>query len=162
MNTSITVRPTTADDYEVLCGLSEAVAELHREALATIFRKLAAPPRDLAFVNAAVAGPNSTIFVAEIEGRTIGTTRLLLRHQQPTPIRRERKYIEIDNMAVEPAFRRRGVGRALVDAAIAWASGRGVDTIELNVCEFNRSGAAFYRSMGFETNFRRLKCRVRR
>lgn len=162
MSASITVRTATADDYDALCALWDAVDDLHREAHPAIFRKPAEPPRDLASVNATIAGPDSTILVADVEGRTVGTTTLFLRHQQPTPLRRERKYFEIEAVAVAPSFQRRGVGRALVDAAFAWASNRGVDMVELNVYEFNRSGAAFYRAMGFETHLRRLKCGVRR
>lgn len=162
MTASSTVRTAAAGDHGVLCALWDAVDELHRDALPTIFRKPAEPPRGRASVNATLTVPDSTILFADVEGRTVGTTTLLLRHQQSTPVRRERKYVEIEALAVQPGFRRHGVGRALVDVAIAWASGKGVDTVELNVYEFNRSGAAFYRSMGFETHFRRLKCGVRR
>ena len=67
-----------------------------------------------------------------------------------------RRYVEIDNMAVKQSAQRQGVGRALIDAAVDWARGRGVTRLELNVYEFNEAAAALYRGAGFSTQNRRM------
>jgi ribosomal protein S18 acetylase RimI-like enzyme len=57
---------------------------------------------------------------------------------------------------VDPAVRRRGVARRLVDAVADWASNRGVSRLELSVTDRARAAAALYRRLGFtETGERR-------
>jgi GNAT superfamily N-acetyltransferase len=53
-------------------------------------------------------------------------------------------------MWVEPAARGRGTGRALVEAVVAWALGRGARAVELGVTEGNAAAEALYRGCGFE------------
>ncbi len=50
---------------------------------------------------------------------------------------------------VDPRYRRRGLGRELVDAAIAWAAARGAAHLRLWVDDTNPGAAEFYRSLGF-------------
>jgi ribosomal protein S18 acetylase RimI-like enzyme len=53
-------------------------------------------------------------------------------------------------MWVEPAARRRGLGRELVEAVCAWAERGGAKTVELDVREHNRAAIDLYRRAGFE------------
>lgn len=57
---------------------------------------------------------------------------------------------EIDDLAVRPERRRRGVGRALVDAARAWAKSRGAERLLVRVAVHNPEGQAFWRALGWE------------
>ena len=50
---------------------------------------------------------------------------------------------------IDPRFRRRGVGRQLVDKAIAWAAAHGAEHLRLWVDDTNPSAAEFYRALGF-------------
>jgi len=52
-------------------------------------------------------------------------------------------------MWVAPDARGAGVGRALVEAVIAWARDRGCGRVVLSVTESNRSARAFYEACGF-------------
>lgn len=61
-------------------------------------------------------------------------------------------------MAVEPAFRRRGIGRALLDAAEDEARRRGLPYMTLMVTEENAAARALYRRAGYFTE-RRLLCK---
>ena len=56
---------------------------------------------------------------------------------------------EILNLAVSPEFRREGVGRALLRAAIVRLRKRRVDEVYLEVRESNLSAQALYLSSGF-------------
>ena len=56
---------------------------------------------------------------------------------------------EILNLAVAPDYRRRGVARALLRAALALLRKRRVDEVFLEVRESNRSAQALYLSSGF-------------
>jgi GNAT superfamily N-acetyltransferase len=49
-------------------------------------------------------------------------------------------------MSTEPAFRRRGLGRAVLRALLEWFESQGVDNVELHA---STAGAPLYRSEGF-------------
>jgi ribosomal protein S18 acetylase RimI-like enzyme len=53
-------------------------------------------------------------------------------------------------VAVAPAWRRRGVGRALMEEARAWALDRGVRKLQLHVRAGNAPAIALYRGLGYE------------
>jgi N-acetylglutamate synthase len=50
---------------------------------------------------------------------------------------------------VAPAARRRGIGRALAGAALAWAQAAGAARVEVRVAARNPGGQAFWRALGF-------------
>ena len=56
---------------------------------------------------------------------------------------------EILTLVVDPAFRRKGVGRALVEAAAAEAERRGAKTLFLEVATDNPGAIALYEGSGF-------------
>ena len=153
---SFSIRPATIGDYEQLCSVWEVGDALHREALPHIFRESGEPPMDRANVQALIAGPSSTIIVADAGGEIIGVITILEKLVTASAIKVPRRYVEIDNMAVKQLAQRQGVGRALIDAAADWARGRGVTRLELNVYEFNEAAAALYRGAGFSTQNRRM------
>ena len=53
-------------------------------------------------------------------------------------------------MFVRPGARRQGVGRALMEAAVEYARGRGCAVVHLLVDPENEPAQAFYRAAGFE------------
>ena len=57
---------------------------------------------------------------------------------------------EILTLAVAPAFRRQGIGRALVDAAAAEAARRGARMLFLEVAEDNLGAMALYEAADFQ------------
>jgi len=62
---------------------------------------------------------------------------------------------EIANLAVAPEGWGQGIGRALLDAALAEAKRRGVETVYLEVRDSNARARRLYQSSGFEEVGRR-------
>jgi ribosomal-protein-alanine N-acetyltransferase len=56
---------------------------------------------------------------------------------------------EILALAIEPALRRTGLGRALVDAALTHAAHAGAEAVWLEVAEDNPAARALYADAGF-------------
>jgi ribosomal-protein-alanine N-acetyltransferase len=62
---------------------------------------------------------------------------------------------EVLTLAVDPARRRSGVGRALMSAGLRAAAIQGADAMFLEVAVDNPAAVALYESLGFETAGRR-------
>lgn len=62
---------------------------------------------------------------------------------------------ELHEIAVDPALRRAGAGRALLDAFAAAAAARGASVVHLEVAADNEAALALYRSAGFDEVGRR-------
>jgi ribosomal protein S18 acetylase RimI-like enzyme len=80
--------------------------------------------------------------VAELDGRVVGMTSVRL-----TPSNRARA--NLFAMWVEPAARRRGVARAILEAAVSWAESKGAREMDLRVTETNEAATRLYRTAGF-------------
>lgn len=81
-----------------------------------------------------------------LEGRPAGLVAIAA----PTPLASNRHVLEICLLAVEPARQGHGIGRALVDAAIAEARARGARRLTLRVLETNSRARLLYEAAGFE------------
>jgi ribosomal-protein-alanine N-acetyltransferase len=57
--------------------------------------------------------------------------------------------LHLVNFAIDPAFRRRGVGRALLEEIFRLARERGLLRVTLEVRESNEAARALYRGFGF-------------
>ena len=55
----------------------------------------------------------------------------------------------IGDIAVDPPYRRRGVGRRLIEQAVAWARGRGLPGIMLETQNINVPACRLYERCGF-------------
>lgn len=53
------------------------------------------------------------------------------------------------SMWVDPAYRRAGVGKMLIDALTPWATARGLHELKLMVVSLNQSAIEFYERIGF-------------
>jgi len=89
----------------------------------------------------------SFLFVASAGGRTVGFISGELRQGSPTFL--PRTWASVDDVFVEPAYRNRGIGRALLRSVRAWAQERGTDGISLQVAAANARGRKFYEDLGF-------------
>jgi GNAT superfamily N-acetyltransferase len=89
----------------------------------------------------------SFLFVAAAGDRTVGFISGELRQGSPTFL--PRTWASVDDVFVEPAYRSRGMGRALLQSVSDWAQERGADGISLQVAAANARGRKFYEDLGF-------------
>lgn len=78
-------------------------------------------------------------FLAEAEGAVIGLIALYADGHGGADL----------GMLVAKDWRRRGVGRALLEAAVTWARARDLRRLVLDVFARNAAAIAFYRGFGF-------------
>ena len=156
------IRPAASGDFKRLAKLFEELDEFHRRARPDLFVKPEGPARGVDEIEAMIAGPDSTILVAEDSAfpHLIGLATVRIRETPALPFQPARRIAEVTNLGVARHARRHGVGRALMREARAWAVQRGVAAMELGVHEFNAGAIAFYEALGFRTVTRRLGARL--
>ena len=79
---SAVIRPATLGDYRALCALFEELDEFHRQVRPELFRPFDGPARSWEQVGGWLAGPDSTVLVAE-DAEVVGLCLLLPRPQAP-------------------------------------------------------------------------------
>ena len=94
--------------------------------------------------------PSAIMLVAEAEGALVG--ELSLRAISP---RRAVRHVATLGMSVKADWRGKGVGRALLTEALAWAPSAGITRVELYVYARNAPAIALYEKHGFAIEGRR-------
>ncbi len=143
----VTIRRGTAEDAASFRRCLDAVA---RERRWLAF--LEAP--SLEEVNAFLSRYAPIQFVAERSGEVVGWCDL-------TPNPREGfRHGGAVGMGLLPAYRGRGLGRALLERTLAAAREAGLTRIELEVLASNESAIALYERLGFEHEGRKRAARL--
>ena len=96
------------------------------------------------------AGAEGAVFLAEVRGRLAGFVAVEVIHET-APVFFPMKLGHLMSIAVDPSVQGRGLGRALVAMAEAWAASRGASQMKLAVWTFNGNAQRLYESLGYET-----------
>ena len=87
---------------------------------------------------------DAAVYVAEADGRIVARLSLA-RDVHPASA-----HVADLGLMVAVSHRRRGVGRAMLEQAVAWAESAGIRKLELHVFPWNEPALALYTSFGFE------------
>jgi len=138
------IRHATEDDAEAVRGF---VSSVRSEGLPTIFEHPTMPTleEEQQFLRSCLSKPNSTVFLCEDDGAIVG---MLDFHGYPHS---QMQHGGILGMSVAAAYRRRGIGRALLAESIRWAPSHGVTRLELEVFATNVAAVRLYEHAGFQT-----------
>ncbi|HEX8100896.1 MAG TPA: GNAT family N-acetyltransferase [Actinomycetota bacterium] len=104
-----------------------------------------------------VAEGSGILVLAETGGRLVGMG--VAEVARPSMVSDEQA-VEISNVFVDPDFRGRGIGRAIVRELVNFAEGRGVERMVLKVFSANQSGERFWTSLGFEPRYTQFIART--
>jgi GNAT superfamily N-acetyltransferase len=130
----ITVRVAASADAALLEAITSLLPQLSRSA----------PPPTLAQLAGIVADPGTTLFVAEEDGRIIGTLTLVTFEI----LTGRRSWIE--EVITDGAARGKGVATALLRAAVAHADAFGARTVDLTSRPGREDANRLYLNAGFE------------
>jgi GNAT superfamily N-acetyltransferase len=123
---------------------------LHKQ----LYRELGATAEHVAAEawGAIAATPGRTIYVADVGGVVVGTADLTV---MANMAHRGEPYLLVENVVVDHAHRRHGVGAALLEAAAALGRAAGCYKLQLSADDFN--AYAFYEAAGWEHTARTYK-----
>jgi RimJ/RimL family protein N-acetyltransferase len=138
------VRQADPGDAQGLKDLGEEVAAEPEGWLATTdgWRSAADERR---YLRAIRRYPHAAVFVAEAEDGSVVGRLSIARDQHPAS-----RHVADVGLMVAQSHRRRGVGRALLGAAVEWAREQDVRKLELHVFPHNEAAIALYEQFGFE------------
>jgi GNAT superfamily N-acetyltransferase len=96
----------------------------------------------------ALADPREMLLVAD-DGQVRGLSHVLLFDTPEGEGRRPMRRAHLDSLVVAANHRRRGVGRALLEASRGWARQKGASQLVLTVWTGNSAAERFYQKLGF-------------
>jgi RimJ/RimL family protein N-acetyltransferase len=120
-----------------------ALVALDRATWSTVATPAPPPPAEHGFFDGR-GGPRD-VLVAVVDGAVAGYAHL----GPATPVPSNAHVLMLHGLAVDPARQGRGVGRALVAAALADARGRGARRLRLRVLGHNAAARRVYEACGF-------------
>ena len=155
----MTVRRAVGRDAPALAALNRVVHDMHLARRPDYFKPTRADDVT-AWFRERLDEPTTAAWIAEADGRPVGYVLTFFHERGENPFHRGRRWCEIDQIAVDPEWRRRGIGRALMAAALAEADTRGLGYVELFSWAFNTEAHAMFRGVGFEPRHLRFERRA--
>lgn len=155
------VRFLKLEDFNDIVPLIVENHELHKETRSDVFLDF-----DLDFIikylNDCLKDDLSKIFVVEdiSNKKVIAFAITKLNTTLNIPILKPSSYIFIDNLCVNKNYRNIGVGTLLFTSIKNFCLLKELDSIQLNVWDFNKIAINFYESLGFLTRNRRLEMKI--
>ena len=143
------IRFAINEDIPGILALLQQVGQLHYEGRPDIFRTGAqkyGPSQVMAMLNK----PGTPIFIAAEDEKVLGYCFCVVKKHEKDPVFNDYTELYIDDLCIDAACRRRGVGKALYEAARRYAKQRGCHNVTLNVWNFNEDALEFYKSCGMQ------------
>lgn len=141
------MRLATAGDLPGLCVLYE---EFYRSGAGQQPEYYLPASCDGAYPGESIAGPMDDIIVAASGDAFAGFAHVKQERTPPYACVKPYDYAMLVDLVTAPAYRRQGVGQALVQAAKDWATRRGLAYLELNVLPENGPALGLYQKMAFK------------
>ena len=146
---AIAIRPATPADLSAIGRLGALLVRTHHDFDPERF--IAATPQTerayASFLGTQLEEPNVVVLVAERDGEVLGYTYSGVEGHDYMSLRGPAGVLY--DIVVDPAHRGRGVGRMLLDAALAALKARGAPRVVLSTAERNESAQRLFARAGF-------------
>ena len=153
---NIVVRRASDADAEVVSLLNADVQSLHASALPERFKPLGPDTFPATTARTLLGNPRNLVFIAEVDSEPAGYVYAEVVHLPESPLRHAWDEVHVHHISVRPAYRRKGLARALLDSVRAAGHEIGINAMTLQVWTFNEDAQAFFRQQGFTPYMLRL------
>jgi GNAT superfamily N-acetyltransferase len=145
----VTIRPARTDDLPALGRLGALLVRAHHDFDAHRFMAPGPHPEEgyAWFLGTQIDSDEALVLVAERDDVIVGYVFASVEPLSWKELREEAGFIH-DLLTIE-AMRGRGVGHALLDAAIAWLFDKGMPRVMLWTAEANHEAQALFAHRGF-------------
>jgi L-amino acid N-acyltransferase YncA len=141
----VTIRAAQPEDAPNTLALYQAVIEEGRFTLLLPDEMSRTVDKEQKAIAAELDAPGCLRLVAEAEGNIVGTARV-----QAGALSRTAHFGEVDNVWVQHSWRRKGIGKRLMQSMIKWAEGnKQIEKLGLFVFSTSEAAIRLYESLGF-------------
>lgn len=153
------IREARPEDIEQILVLTNAVADKHGRARPDI---LAEHPYHITQkkLERNMLSDNHRLIVADEGTKIIGVILCSIRSYVGDIKYRNAKVISIEDTYVDTDFRRKGIGRIMLDYIKELAKRIGCSRLESNVWAFNRESEKFFEANGFDIQKMTMECSI--
>ena len=145
------IRQADTTDIDIIEKLNREVQEIHIRNYPHIFKETSSEEVK-SWIRSLLEAKNVYIFMACEETEIVGYVICRTLTQPENPFKYAEKFAYIDHICVTQSQRRHGVGRKLMEHAIAHAVNLGFDRIELDVYYKNTNAREAFEKIGFKTS----------
>ncbi|MBB3590759.1 ribosomal protein S18 acetylase RimI-like enzyme [Rhizobium sp. BK529] len=146
---AVKIRPAISGDMEILGSFGAMLVALHHKLDSKRFIEAAksTPARYAHFLESQLARPEVIVMVAEENGALLGYAYAELEGFDYMALRGPAGVIH--DLFVDPGRRREGVGRMLLEAAMARLQSLGADRFVLSTAHRNETARSLFAAIGF-------------
>lgn len=137
-----------SEDHRVLAQLNKVVQDWHCAHYPDDFKPFNQIAVEAAFQQL-LAISNAFALVAKIEEEAIGYLFGMVRERKESAFQYEKRWLNIDQVAVLPAYQNRGVARQLLEHAERLAEAKGISCLQLDHWAQNAVASGFFTKNGF-------------
>lgn len=143
----IVIRRMTAGDYLAVDAMMRGLHGLHVENRPDIFKPSSHVYGQEEFERM-MQDEGVAAYVAEVDKNPAGICIAVIKTSKETQLTVSRPALYLDDFYVLPEYRRRGIGRALIERIEKEGKRLGAERLDLMVWGFNESAQKFYESLG--------------
>ena len=156
MAMEIVIASATEADAEAISALNREVQSVHATALPRLFKLPGPESFPPSAVRELLAKPENVVLLARFGCEPAGYVYAEIIGRPETSLRYAHALIYLHHISVAVVHRKRGVGRALVEAARQIGAQQGISTLALDVWSFNEPARRFFRRCGLTPYNERL------
>ena len=153
----VEIRPATEAELDAILALAAQTLDHHVVGDPHVFEPVSDPAEERARFSQMLHDTSAGVLVAILAGRPVGYAVLIVAATPSVPGLRPRRVLRVEDLGVDKEHRRAGIGRRLMDEALAQARSKGLDAVELNVFAFNEGAISLYQSLGYQTTSLRMR-----
>lgn len=145
----IAIRPAVDTDIPALVALNAGVQALHAALSPEIFKPAVDRAELATFLRGVLDQPAHRLLLAQVDGGAAGYAWAEVQDRPETPFALPRRRLYLHHLAVDPAFRRRGIAAALLSALEGQARALGLASVVLDAWVDNAGAQAFFAAAGY-------------
>jgi ribosomal protein S18 acetylase RimI-like enzyme len=146
----IDIRIAKVEDAELIARLNAEVQAIHAASLPTFFREPALDGSLVQEFTANLQKPDCFFLIALLDGEPAGYISAEFQYRLDSPRSFGHAMLYVHHISVNAEFRKKGVGRALLDEARKLGQARGIKRMALDVWRFNENARQFFSRYGLE------------
>lgn len=131
-------------------ALLKELDEAHVDLEPSLLQRFKGEPRPREWLELRFADSSEACLVADLDGCIVGFVWCKSQNPPALPAFIQEPLLVVGDLVVHAPLRQRGIGRALLEAALSWGRARGLKRAQLTVFQRNESARSFYIGLDFQ------------